>query len=66
MGWRVGYIAYPDADGSDFLGLQLVKARAARPAASAPPRPAVAPPAGSQSGVSVCRMWFSSCAGRDA
>jgi len=55
-----------DADGSDFLGLQLVKARAARPAASAPPRPAVAPPAGSQSGVSVCRMWFSSCAGRDA
>ncbi len=28
MGWRVGYIAYPDADGSDFLGLQLVKARA--------------------------------------
>ena len=25
MGWRVGYIAYPDADNSDFLGLQLVK-----------------------------------------
>ena len=25
MGWRVGYIAYPDADSSDFLGLQLVK-----------------------------------------
>ncbi len=27
----MGYIAYPDADGSDFLGLQLVKARAALP-----------------------------------
>ena len=30
MGWRVGYIAYPDHDGSNFLGLQLVKAREAR------------------------------------
>ena len=25
MGWRVGYIAYPDHDGSDYLGLHLVK-----------------------------------------
>ncbi|KAK9809123.1 hypothetical protein WJX72_009699 [[Myrmecia] bisecta] len=25
MGWRVGYIAYPDTDGQDFLGLQMVK-----------------------------------------
>lgn len=24
-GWRVGYIAYPDSDGSDYIGLQLVK-----------------------------------------
>ena len=31
MGWRVGYIAYPDHDGSNFLGLQLVKARKAHP-----------------------------------
>ena len=30
MGWRVGYIAYPDHEGSNFLGLQLVKARKAR------------------------------------
>ena len=24
-GWRVGYMAYPDRDGCDSLGLQLVK-----------------------------------------
>ena len=27
MGWRVGYIAYPDADGSDALGAQILKVR---------------------------------------
>lgn len=27
MGWRCGYIAYPNHDGADYLGLQLVKAR---------------------------------------
>lgn len=27
MGWRVGYIAYPDHDGSDSFGLQLIKAQ---------------------------------------
>lgn len=25
MGWRCGYVAYPNLDGSDYLGLQLVK-----------------------------------------
>ncbi len=25
MGWRVGYIAYPDADGKDTLGQELLK-----------------------------------------
>lgn len=25
MGWRVGYIAYPDYEGDNALGLQLLK-----------------------------------------
>lgn len=25
MGWRVGYIAYPDPDGKDMIGAQLLK-----------------------------------------
>jgi len=25
MGWRVGYIAYPDFDGEDTIGQELIK-----------------------------------------
>ena len=25
MGWRVGYIAYPDYDGTDLLGKEFLK-----------------------------------------
>ena len=25
MGWRTGYIAYPDPDGTDLLGRQFLK-----------------------------------------
>lgn len=35
MGWRVGYIAYPNFDGSDYLGLQLVKVQDTVPIHSA-------------------------------
>ena len=27
MGWRVGYLAYPDFDGDDRVGAQLLKVR---------------------------------------
>jgi aspartate/methionine/tyrosine aminotransferase len=35
MGWRVGYIAYPNFDGADYLGLQLVKVQDTVPIHSA-------------------------------
>lgn len=35
MGWRVGYIAYPNFDGADYLGLQLVKVQDTWPIHSA-------------------------------
>jgi hypothetical protein len=35
MGWRVGYIAYPDFDADDALGLQLVKVQDTVPIHSA-------------------------------